>query len=62
MVGTQVDETSRVVFMGVANEYHGNTYRSNEQRGQHACSVHLHTVVSVCMCVANTMLFQVMML
>ena len=30
MVDTQVDETSWIVFVGVANEYHGNTYYSNE--------------------------------
>lgn len=30
MVGTKVDETSGIVFVGMANEYHGNAYRSNE--------------------------------
>ena len=30
MVGTKVDETSGIVFMGVANEHHGNAYQSNE--------------------------------
>ena len=48
MIGTQVDESSRIIFMGVANEHHGNAYQSNEQRGQHACSVHLNA-----MCVAK---------
>ena len=57
-----MDETSRIIFVGVANEHHGNTYRSNEQRGQHACSVHLHTVVSMCIRVAKKMLFPVMIL
>ena len=42
-----MDETSRIVFVGVTNEHHGNAYRSNEQCGQHACSVHLHTDSSV---------------
>ena len=53
MMGTQMDETSWIVFVGVANEHHGNTYQSNEQRGQHACSVHLHTDSSESVHVCN---------
>jgi hypothetical protein len=48
-----MDETSWVVFVGVADEHHGNAYQSNEQRGQHAHSVHLQAVC-VWMCTQVT--------
>ena len=56
IAATQPDQTSWIVFVGIANKCHGNTYSSNEQGGQHACSVHLqHACVQ---CMYNMLVFK----
>lgn len=41
IVAPKSDKSPRIVLVGVANEYHGNTHHSNEECSQHKCPVHL---------------------